>query len=79
MSRQFDEPIRCVIQIGGHIETDWSDWFLGLKIVPAQDGTTLLSGTLTDQAALQGVLVRIHNLGLPLIAVEVRDVESTAN
>jgi hypothetical protein len=71
MSYEFDAPLSCVIQIGGHIEPDWSDWFLGLEIDLRDDGTTVLRGDLSDQAALQAVLTRILNLGLPLIAVHV--------
>jgi hypothetical protein len=72
MSRRFDEPIHCVIQVVGHLEPHLSDWFLGLEIKHLRDGTTILGGELPDQAALQSVLARIHNLGLSLISVEVK-------
>ena len=52
----------------GHLDVDWSDWFADLTITLEPDGVTLLSGPVCDQAALYGLLKRIHDLGLPLIS-----------
>ncbi len=48
---------------------EWSDWFEGLTITLEEDGTTLLSGPITDQAALHGLLKKVRDMGLPLLAV----------
>ena len=57
------------IRIEGHLDQHWSSWFEGLSITHLENGETQLSGYLTDQAALYGVLHKIQNLGIPLIAV----------
>ena len=57
------------IRIEGHLGDRWSDWFDGLTICNESNGETLLTGLLTDQAALYGVLSKIHNLNLVLISV----------
>ena len=62
-------------QVKGHLDDRWSDWLGGLAIHLQEDGTTLLVGSVVDQAALHGVLIRIRDLGLPLLSVS-RVVES---
>ncbi len=57
------------IKVNGHLDESWRDSFEGLAISNLENGETLLSGALQDQAALQGVLNRITNLGLMLISV----------
>jgi hypothetical protein len=57
------------IRVEGHLTDRWSDWFEGLVIRNDSSGETTLSGTLTDQAALLGVLNKIQALNLPLISV----------
>ena len=57
------------IRIEWHLDQHWSSWFEGLSITHLENGETQLSGYLTDQAALHGVLHKIQNLGIPLIAV----------
>lgn len=57
------------IHVGGHLDDHWSDWFGGLSIQRQDDGTTLLVGPIADQAALHGVIARIRDLALPLLAV----------
>jgi hypothetical protein len=61
------------IRIKGHLDVAWSDWFDGLTIRHEENGETLLSGQVTDQAALHGILGRVRDLGLPLISVQAID------
>jgi hypothetical protein len=64
-----DEPVVYQIRIRGHLDRQWSDWFGGMTITPEENGDTLLTGPVVDQAALHGLLKRVRDLGLPLIAV----------
>ena len=57
------------IRVKGHLGEQWRDWFDGLTITNVEQGEALLSGSLPDQAALHGVLTKIRDLGLPLLAV----------
>ena len=57
------------IRVRGHLDHAWSEWFGGLTITALPGGETLLTGTLADQAALHGLLARVRDLGLPLLAV----------
>jgi hypothetical protein len=56
------------IRIAGHLDGQWTDWFGGLTIT-LEGGDTLLTGWVVDQAALHGLLRKVRDLGLPLIAV----------
>ena len=64
-----NQPIVYEIQIAGHLPSQWSDWFEGLAVTLEPDGTTLLSGPVVDQAALYGLLKKVRDTGLTLIAV----------
>ena len=64
----FDRPAIYQIHIQGVLDQSWSDWFGGFTIT-YPDHETLLEGTVTDQAALHGILAKINNLGLTLISV----------
>ena len=55
------------ITIKGHLNCEWSDWFDGLTITLMDNGETILTGPLVDQSALHGVLIKIRDLGLPLL------------
>jgi len=57
------------ITVGGHLDEKWADWFDGLTIAHQEDGSTLLTGPVSDQPALQGLLNKITQLGLVLISV----------
>ncbi len=57
------------IRVRGHLDDSWSDWFGGLTLRRQEDGTTLLTGQVADQAALHGLIARIRDLGLPLLSV----------
>jgi hypothetical protein len=58
------------IRIKGHLDPDWQEWLEGLQIVQEADGTSRLSGTLSDQSALYGVLNKIDRLSLTLLSLE---------
>lgn len=60
------------IRVHGHLDTRWAAWFDGLCLIHQADGTTLLQGPVVDQAALHGLLGKVRDLGLPLIAVNRR-------
>ena len=65
----MDEPCIVEIRVAGHLADRWSDWFEGLAIRNEPNGDTILGGPLADQAALLGVLNKIHALNLTLISV----------
>ncbi|SRR5579875_1943694 len=62
-------PGQYEIRLKGHLDDRWASWFDGLTMTRDADGTTLLAGPIVDQAALHGLLRRVRDLGLPLIAV----------
>ena len=64
-----DGPARYQIRVRGALDPRWSGWFAELTIIPDADGSTLLAGPLADQAALYGVISRMRDLGLTLLAV----------
>jgi hypothetical protein len=57
------------IRLKGHLGPQWTDWFEGLTLTLEDNGTTLLTGSVVDQAALYGLLRKVRDLGLPLISV----------
>jgi hypothetical protein len=63
------QPITYQIRIEGHLDDQWADWFSGLSITLEENGDTLLTGPVIDQAALFGLLKKVRNLGLPLISI----------
>lgn len=65
----MDVPREYEICVEGHLVEHWSDWFEGLAIYNDPAGNVSLTGLLTDQAALFGVLNKIHDLNLILISV----------
>jgi hypothetical protein len=62
------------IRVKGHLDSSWQPWLEGLQIAHEPDGTSRLSGTLPDQAALYGVLIKIDHLGLALLSLTVSEV-----
>jgi hypothetical protein len=63
------QPMVYQIRIKGHLGREWADWFGGLTIMLEDNGDTLLTGPVIDQAALHGLLKKVRDLGLPLISV----------
>jgi len=64
-----DQPVFYQIRIKGHLGHQWTDWFEGLTITLEEDGDTLLTGPVIDQAALHGLLKKVRDLGMPLVSV----------
>jgi len=58
------------LRVQGHLDDRWSDSLGGLSMRRQDDGTTVLSGPVVDQAGLHGVIARIRDLGLPLLSVQ---------
>ncbi len=63
------QPQVYQIRISGHLDQQWTDWFEGLTISQEEDGGTLLTGPIADQAALHGLLKKVRELGLVLVSV----------
>ncbi len=57
------------IVVKGYLDSEWSEWFDGLTITLVDTGETILSGPVVDQTALHGVLIKIRDLGLPLLGL----------
>jgi hypothetical protein len=57
------------VRIEGHLHGDWRDWFGEMNLACLPDGTLALTGPVADQAALFGLLARVRDLGLTLVAV----------
>lgn len=67
--RATDQPVLYRIRIKGHLGQQWVDWFDGLTVMLEEEGCTLLTGPVIDQAALYGVLKKIRDLGMPLLSL----------
>ncbi len=68
-TRHANQPIAYQIRLQGHLSSQWAEWFEGLTITLEEDGNTLLAGPVIDQAALHGILKKVRDLGMPLLAV----------
>jgi hypothetical protein len=63
------QPAFYQIRVAGHLSEQWTGWFDGLSITLAEDGDTIISGPVVDQAALYGLLKKVRDLGMPLVSV----------
>jgi hypothetical protein len=61
--------VAYLIRVKGHLGQQWNEWFDGFTITNVEQGEAILCGTNVDQAALHGVLMKVRDLGLPLLAV----------
>jgi len=64
-----DTPMVYQIRIKGHLDDQWRDWFENATITLTEDGDTLLTCPVVDQAALHGLLKKVRDLGMPLLSV----------
>jgi hypothetical protein len=64
------QPMVYQIRIEGHLDYQWTDWFGGLTITLEENGDTLITGQVVDQAMLHGLLKKVRDLGLPLVSVK---------
>jgi hypothetical protein len=75
MSNEFEpkptssQTVIFQIRVKGHLSRELTDWFEGLSVTREEDGSTLLTGPVADQAALYGLLKKVRDLGLPLVSV----------
>jgi len=67
--RDADQPTVYQIRIKGHLGQQWENWFGDVIITLEDNGDTLITGPLVDQAALYGLLKRVHDLGMSLLSV----------
>jgi hypothetical protein len=63
------QPAVYEIRIKGHLGPQWSDWFEGMITTPQDNGDTVVTGLVIDQAALHGLLRKVRDLGVPLLAI----------
>jgi hypothetical protein len=63
------KPVVYQIRLRGHLGSEWADWFGGLTMTLEDNGDTLLTGPVVDQAALHGVLKQVRDLGITLVSV----------
>lgn len=68
-SGQPDQPTVYEIKLCGQLDNQWSEWFGGAFIAIQDDGDTILTCTVSDQAALHGLLKKVRDLGIPLLSV----------
>jgi hypothetical protein len=57
------------IRVKGQIDEQWSEWFEGLSVAHTEEGETVLTGSVADQAALHGLLAKLRDLGVSLLSV----------
>jgi hypothetical protein len=73
MTHPEHRPVIYQLRVAGRLDQHWSAWFGGLTVTHEDDGSTSLTGAVTDQAELHGLLTKIRDLGVTLISVTVVD------
>jgi hypothetical protein len=79
LSSQIDssQPMAYQIEIQGHLDLRWTDWFGGVTITLEENGNTFLTSPVIDQSALFGLIKKVRDLAMPLISVvRVKPVEA---
>jgi hypothetical protein len=64
-----NEPSSYRFRLKGHLSPQWTTYFDGFALTNSENGEELLTGVITDQAALHGVVAKIRDLGLPLLSI----------
>lgn len=64
-----NQPITYQVRIKGHLGSQWANWFEGFTITLENNGDTLLTGPVVDQAALYGLVKRVRDMGMPLVSL----------
>ena len=70
-------PVGYMVRVAGHLDAHWSAWFDDFTLTREPDGTTTLRGVVADQAELHGLLVKVRDLGVTLLAVEIIEAPNT--
>lgn len=65
----LDQQSIYQIRLKGQLDARWADWFGGMIVVLTEDGDTVLTGPVADQAALHGLLRKVRDIGIPLVSV----------
>jgi hypothetical protein len=79
LSSQIDssQPMTYQIEIQGHLDLRWTDWFGGVTITLEENGNTFLTSPVIDQSALYGLIKKVRDLAMPLVSVvRVKPVEA---
>jgi hypothetical protein len=65
-----NQPVVYQIRIEGHLGSHWAGWFGGVTVTLEEDGDTVITGRVVDQAALYGLLKKVRDLGMPLLSLQ---------
>lgn len=77
--KKHQQPTYYEIRIKGHLSHEWAGWFEGLSVTLEEDGDTLITGPVIDQAALYGLLKKVRDIGIPLISVRPVEPDQTGH
>ena len=69
LKTDLDQPMVYQIRLNGHLSCEWADWFGCLTVTLEDNGDTLLTGPIADQAALHGLFKKVRDLGMSLVSV----------
>ena len=72
-SPTHSDPVGYLVRVAGHLEPHRSAWFADFTLTRETDGTTTLRGSVADQAEQHGLLVKVRDLGVTLLSVEITD------